>query len=212
MRKLHDRFFRQAKREGKLARSIYKLEELDRRERLIRPGDRVLDLGASPGSWLEYILGAVGSDGGVCAVDVKPVHKRLRGRAHFLLRDVRELRGDEFVLQAPDGFDVLVSDMAPNTSGIRLVDQSRSLELCRHALALAEKLLRRGGNFACKIFCGPETEDFRRETAGFFRTVRLRKPEACRAESFEAYVVGLGFSARSGDGRNGAGGPDSCAS
>ncbi|MDR2391671.1 MAG: RlmE family RNA methyltransferase [Planctomycetota bacterium] len=193
MRKLHDRYFRQAKREGRLARSVYKLEELDRRERLFRPGDTVLDLGASPGSWLEYILEAVGPEGVVCAVDIRPIHKKFKGKATFLLCDARELSGDEFAAQAPDGFDALVSDMAPNTSGIRIVDQSRSLDLGRTAFALALRLLRKGGNFVCKVFCGPETGAFRSEILRYFRTVRFRKPSACREESMEAYIVGLDF-------------------
>ncbi|MDR1535225.1 MAG: RlmE family RNA methyltransferase [Planctomycetota bacterium] len=201
MRRLHDRFFNQAKREGKLARSVYKLAELDRREKLFRRRDRVLDLGASPGSWLEYILEAIGPEGAACAVDLQPIHRKFKGRAHFLLRDARELRGDEFVRIAPGGFDALVSDMAPNTSGIRIVDQARSLELCGCALDLAGRLLREGGNFACKIFCGPETEAFRRRAGGFFKTARLRKPAACRTESIEAYFIGLDFvSGRYGNG------------
>ncbi len=193
MRKLHDRYFKQAKREGKLARSVYKLEELDRRERLFRKGDRVLDLGASPGSWLEYILEAIGPDGVACAVDLKPIHKKFKGRAHFLLQDIRTLEGNEFADAAPEGFDVVASDMAPNTSGIRLVDQARSLELCECALDLARRVLRRKGNFACKIFYGPETENFRVAVAKFFRTAKIRKPDACRDESIETYVLGLGF-------------------
>ena len=193
MRKLHDRFFRQAKREGKLARSVYKLEELDRRERLFRKGGCVLDLGASPGSWLEYILAAVGPEGEACAVDLKPLHGKFKGRAHFLMRDIRTLVGDEFARAAPNGFDAVVSDMAPNTSGIKPVDQARSLELCECALALARRLLKKDGNFACKIFCGPETGNFRTATAAHFKTVKVRKPEACRGESSEMYVVGLGF-------------------
>ncbi len=196
MRKLHDRFFKQAKREGKLARSVYKLEELDRRERLFRKGGRVLDLGASPGSWLEYILEAVGPGGAACAVDLKPVHKKFKGRAHFLMRDIRTLAGDEFAAVAPDGFDAVVSDMAPNTSGIKLMDQARSLELCECALGLARRLLKRDGNFVCKIFAGPETENFRAAAAAHFKTVKIRKPDACRDESIETYVVGLGFLGR----------------
>lgn len=193
MRKLHDKFFKQAKREGKLARSVYKLEELDKKDKLLRPGARVLDLGASPGSWLEYILEAIGPAGVACAVDLKPIHKKFKGRAQFKMMDVRDLAGDEFAAFAPDGFDVVVSDMAPNTSGIKIVDQARSLELCEKVLALSEKMLKKGGNFACKIFYGPETEQFRAVVATRFKTAKIRKPEACRDESIETYVVGLGF-------------------
>lgn len=181
-----------AKREGKLARSVYKLEELNHREHLFKAGDAVLDLGASPGSWLEYILETVGPDGKACAVDIKPIHKKFKGKAHFRLMSIADMKGDEFAAVAP-AFDAILSDMAPNTSGIRIVDQARSLELCEMALDLTGRLLRKGGNFACKIFYGPETEGFKNKVAGRFRNARIRKPEACRDESFEVYVIGQGF-------------------
>ncbi len=193
MRKLHDRFFKQAKREGKLARSVYKLEELNRKDRLFGRGDVVLDLGASPGSWLEYILETVGAEGVACAVDLKPIHKKFKGRAAFKLMNALEMRGDEFAREAPSGFDAVVSDMAPNTSGIRLVDQARSLELCEKVLALAGGLLKKNGNFVCKMFYGAETEAFRGVVGKSFREAKIRKPEACRDESIEHYVVGIGF-------------------
>lgn len=193
MRKLHDRFFKQAKREGKLARSVYKLEELNRKDRILRKGDAVLDLGASPGSWLEYILETVGTEGVACAVDLKPIHKKFKGLASFKMMNVLEMQGDEFANEAPEGFNAVVSDMAPNTSGIRMVDQAKSLELCEQVLTLARKLLKKGGNFACKIFYGGETEAFKNTVAKYFREAKIRKPQACRDESIEHYVIGTGF-------------------
>lgn len=193
MRKLHDKYFKQAKREGKLARSVYKLEELDRKDKLLRRGDRVLDIGASPGSWLEYILATIGPEGVACAVDLKVIHKKFKGRAHFKKMDAHDLTPETFADVVPDGFNVIVSDMAPNTSGIRIVDQTRSLELCEFVFGLAEKLLRKNGNFACKMFYGPDTETFKKSLAPRFREVKTRKPDACRDESIEIYVIGLGF-------------------
>ena len=193
MRKLHDKFFKQAKREGKLARSVYKLEELNRKDKLFKKGDRVLDLGASPGSWLEYILETVGPEGVACAVDLKPIHKKFKGRASFKLMNACDMTGEEFAREAPKGFDAVVSDMAPNTSGIRIVDQARSLELCEKVLELAVMLLKDGGNFACKIFYGADTEHFRAVVASRFKEAKIRKPDACRNESIEHYVIGLGF-------------------
>lgn len=192
MKKLHDRFFKQAKREGKLARSVYKLEELNQRDRLFGKGDAVLDLGAAPGSWLEYILEAVGPGGKACAVDLKPIHKKFKGKAHFRKLDVREMTGGEFADVAPR-FDAVLSDMAPNTSGIRIVDQTKSRELCDCVVALAKRVLKPGGNLAAKIFYGPETEAFKNSLATLFKTVKIRKPDACRSESIETYVIGLGF-------------------
>lgn len=176
-----------------MARSVYKLEELDRRDKLLRKGDKVLDIGASPGSWLEYILDTIGPDGVACAVDLKVIHKKFKGRAHFKKMDARDLTPDTFADVVPDGFNVVVSDMAPNTSGIRIVDQTKSLELCEFVLGLAEKLLRKNGNFVCKMFYGQETESFRNSMTGRFKEVKIRKPDACRDESIEVYIVGLGF-------------------
>lgn len=201
MRKLHDRFFKQAKREGRLARSVYKLAELDQREHLLRPGMAVLDIGSAPGSWLEHIVAAVGPQGAACAVDIKPIDKKFKKvpNVSFKMVDVRLLTGTEFIQAAPDGFDVIVSDMAPNTTGIRITDQARSLELCECALALALRLLKPDGSFVCKIFSGPETEAFKNRAARHFRTARFRKPEACREESFETYVVCRGFQKPAGE-------------
>lgn len=192
MRKLHDRYFKQAKREGKLARSVYKLEELNNKEHLFGKGDSVLDLGASPGSWLEYIVETVGPDGIACAVDIKPIHKKFKGRVQFRMMDAREMAGDEFKEFTP-AFKAVVSDMAPNTSGIRITDQMRSLELCEQVVALTTKLLAKNGNLVCKMFYGAETEAFRARVGKLFKTAKLRKPDACRDESIETYVVGLGY-------------------
>ena len=193
MRKLHDRFFKQAKREGKLARSVYKLEELDKKDRLLKKGDRVLDIGAAPGSWLEHIVKVIGPGGVACAIDLKVIDKKFKELAHFKKMDIRDFKGDEFADVAPDGFNVIVSDMAPNTSGIRITDQARSLELCEIVLELALRLLKPHGNFVCKIFYGPETERFKDRVAKHFKSAKIRKPDACRDESIETYIIGLDF-------------------
>ncbi len=196
MKKLHDHYFKQAKREGKLARSVYKLEELNRRETIIKKGDAVLDLGSSPGSWLEYIIAVVGPAGKACAVDLKPIHKKFKSRAHFKMMDIRDMRGDEFA-DIVECFDAVVSDMAPNTSGIRIVDQAKSQELCEHVFALCRKLLKPGGNMVCKIFYGPETERFKDFLGEYFKTAKIRKPSASRGESTETYIICLGFGEKS---------------
>ncbi len=191
-RKLHDRYFKQAKREGHLARSYYKLEELNRRHRLFRRGDRVLDLGACPGSWLEYILAVIGEAGIACAVDLKLINKRFKGRVHFRKLDIRELEADVFAAVA-GVFDAVVSDLAPATSGVKTVDQARSLELAEAAADHAFRVLRRGGNFVCKILEGPDLGEFRGRLQKRFRELKTRKPDASRDCSAETYLVGLGF-------------------
>ena len=190
MREIHDKYFKKAKREGRLARSFYKLEEIDRRVKLFKPGNRVIDLGACPGSWLEFILEKVGAKGKVCAVDLNVIHKKFKGRVEFKKADIREITPDAFGVET---FDVVVSDMAPKTSGIKLVDQARSLELCEVAAEFALKSLVQGGHFVCKIFESPEVQPFRESLRDKFSVTRMIKPDACRDESLETYVVCTGF-------------------
>lgn len=191
VRKLHDAFFRQAKREGHLARSYYKLEELDRRNRLFHPGDTVLDLGAAPGSWLEYILSKVGPTGHVYAVDIQTIAKRFRGKVVFFKKDIRLVTPDDFATAGK--FHVVVSDMAPSTTGIKITDQARSLELSEAGFRLACEILRPGGAFVCKVFEGPDVHRFREEVRQRFEIVKTQKPQASRQESMELYIVALGF-------------------
>ena len=190
MREIHDKYFKKAKREGRLARSFYKLEELDRRAKLIKAGNRIIDLGACPGSWLEYILEKVGGNGKVCAVDLNVINKKFKGKVEFKKIDIRDVTPDMFGVK---NFDVVVSDMAPKTSGIKLVDQARSLELCEIAAKFAIETLVKGGNFVCKIFESPEVQPFRESLRDKFAAIRMIKPDACRDESLEVYVVCTGF-------------------
>lgn len=192
MKELHDRYFRQAKREGRLARSFYKLEEIDRKTGIIKPGMRIIDIGASPGSWLEYILEKTGGEGVFCAVDLKVIAKKFKGVVHFYLGDVRDLDGATFGEHAQQ-FDAVVSDMAPNTSGIKLTDQARSLELCEMARDFALQNLAPGGSFTCKIFDSPEVNIFRERLRPHFKAIRTLKPDASRDESIETYIVCTGF-------------------
>jgi len=187
----HDAFFRKARGAGFAARAVYKLEEIDRRLRLLRAGDRVLDLGCRPGSWLQYARQVVGPQGAVVGIDRDPLPQSIAG-ARVLVGDVfavtdAELLGD---LKA---FDVVLSDMAPNTTGIRATDQARSAALVEEALTRAERLLAPGGAFVAKIFQGPDLDAIRKRMAARFAEVRTVKPEGSRAESAEIYLAGKGF-------------------
>ena len=187
----HDAFFRKARGAGFAARSVYKLEEIDRKLRLLRAGDRVLDLGCRLGSWLQYALKVVGPHGAVVGIDRDPLQQSIPG--------ARVLHGDIFA--TPDAellgplaaFDVVLSDMAPNTTGVRATDQARSAALVEEALARAERLLAPGGAFVAKIFQGPDLEAIRKRMAGRFSDVRMVKPEGSRAQSIEIYLAGKGF-------------------
>jgi 23S rRNA (uridine2552-2'-O)-methyltransferase len=186
-----DAFGAKAKKEGFAARSVYKLEEIDRRNQLFKRGMRVLDMGAFPGSWTQYAATKVGSEGHVVAVDQQewrggfPPHVETR-QCDVLALTPRELGGMA-------SFDVVMSDMAPWTTGTRFVDQCRSWDLYMHALAIAEGTLRRDGHFIGKIFQGPDFDDAKKKTEQLFTKTRVMKPEASRKESYEIFVIGLGF-------------------
>jgi 23S rRNA (uridine2552-2'-O)-methyltransferase len=186
-----DAFGRRARREGYPARSVYKLEEIDRRTGLLRRGHRVVDLGAAPGSWTLFISGKVGPAGRVIAVDRRPFEIPIPENATFVEADVLAAVPDALKTAAP--FDVVLSDMAPSTSGQRHRDQYRSYELFLRALEVARDVLKPGGAFAAKIFQGAEFAEARRETGARFEKVRIMKPRASRGESYETYLVGIGF-------------------
>ena len=181
-----DRFTVAAKQQGYPARSVFKLEEIDRRVRLLRPGMSVLDLGASPGSWCLYALERIGKSGKLLAIDLKPLEIPLPPSGTFILGDARET--EALSTYAP--YDVVLSDMAPNTSGNRMADQARSFELFMFALDTATKLTKEGGAFVGKIFMGEDFPAARQELKKHFATERIIRPEGTRSVSFEIFLVG----------------------
>ena len=187
----HDSFFRKARNEGFAARAVYKLEDIDKRARLFHAGARVLDLGCRPGSWMQYAVKAVGPHGKVVGVDRLPLPAPVPG-AHVILADIYTL-SDEELLCGLAAYDVVLSDMAPDTTGIRATDQARSANLVEEALARAERLLAPLGAFVAKVFQSPEVEKLRKRMAERFGDVKLLKPEASRQQSTELYLVGKNF-------------------
>ena len=189
--KPQDHYFRRAKKEGFSARSFYKLEEIDRRVRLFRPGQRVLDLGCHPGSWLQYCARAVGRRGLVVGVDTRTISIELPPHVHFIQADVFELLPTD-LYQISEDFDVVLSDLAPATTGMRSVDSSRSLALFQRALTLADDLLVPGAHFLGKIFQGSGFEEMVKELKSRFDKVKVIRPRATRSQSKEIYVVAMG--------------------
>jgi 23S rRNA (uridine2552-2'-O)-methyltransferase len=189
-RRTRDHFGHKAMREGYPARSVYKLQEIDRRTQLLRRGQRVLDLGAAPGSWTLYAAERVGREGKVLGLDLNDARIALPPHVRFRALDV--LAFDAVAELGPGSFDVVMSDMAPHTSGQRHRDQFSSYELYARALEIARTVLVSGGAFVGKIFQGPEVDTARLATREVFATVRTIKPEASRSESFEIFLVGLG--------------------
>ncbi len=190
-RKLHDGYFKQAKREGYVARSAYKLLEINEKKKLVRKGDWVLDLGCAPGSWLQAAADLVGPRGRVVGIDLKPVEHPMPESVRTLVGDLTET--DPAVLTEFVGgrYNAVLSDMAPNTVGVG--DDFRSVRLCREILERLPGLIEPGGHLAMKVFEGAELQDLVRETRALFDEARAFKPDACRDVSRETYVVAKGY-------------------
>lgn len=190
-RKLHDRFFKQAKAEGYLARSAYKLLEIQEKKRVLRRGDRVLDLGCAPGSWMQVAAEAVGPAGVVVGVDLQEVPHRFGGHVHTLVADAFAVEPGVLTGESARPFDVVLSDMAPSTTGHG--DDLLSERLCRRVLALAGSVLRPGGNLVMKVLEGGEFPALLRDCKVLFRECGATKPEASRDASREIFIVALGY-------------------
>jgi 23S rRNA (uridine2552-2'-O)-methyltransferase len=187
-----DAYVKRAHKEGMRSRATYKLEELDEAERLIRPGMAIVDLGAAPGGWSQYAAKVLNGKGSVYALDLLPMDG-ITG-VDFILGDFREDGPLEELLQRLGGrpVDLVMSDMAPNMSGIDAVDQPRQMHLVELALDFATKVLRPGGSFLAKVFQGAGFEDVVKRTRREFDQVRMRKPPASRARSAEMYLLATG--------------------
>jgi len=184
-----DPFVQRAKSKGFRSRAVFKLEEIDRREKLLRPGQVCLDLGAAPGAWSQYALRRVGRAGRVIANDILELPP-LPG-LEFVQGDFREPQVLEAVLaRCPErGIDVLLSDMAPNLSGVDAIDHPRSMHLSELALEVAGRVLKRDGTALIKVFQGAGFEALVRGARAQFVTVKLLKPQASRARSSELYLL-----------------------
>ncbi len=190
-RKLHDHFFKKAKAEGYLARSAYKLQEINERKRLFGPGSRVLDLGCAPGAWIQMALEDVGPRGVVVGIDLKEIRESFAPNAHVLRGDIYKTPAETFTSLAGGPFDAVLSDMAPDTTGHG--DHFLSVRLCRRVLELLPALLKPGGNLTMKVFEGEEYPGLLNECRAMFSSVKGFKPKASRDVSVEMYVVAHGY-------------------
>lgn len=193
--RINDHYSQKARKEGFPARSVYKLEEIDQKYRLLKPGQHILDLGCAPGSWSLYAAGMVGPKGRVLGIDISPVSAAFPPQVRVLQGDLLEVDKSVAYDEAP--FDIVLSDMAPKTMGRREVDQARSLELCQMAWAWAEALLKPGGHFIFKIFQSQDGDNFIRTFTKNFTKITRLKPKATRSESLEIFVLGQNFSKNS---------------
>ena len=188
-----DPFVQRAQSEGWRSRAVFKLEEIDRRERLLKPGQVCLDLGAAPGAWSQYALRQVGRKGRVVASDILPMSD-LPG-VQFVQGDFREEAVFEqlMALVPPREVDVVLSDMAPNLSGLDVIDQPRAVHLAELALDLAARVLKPGGTALIKVFQGAGFRELLQSARVRFARVKLVKPQASRSRSPEIYLLAMQF-------------------
>jgi len=193
-RQERDPYVQRARREGWRSRAVFKLEQIDQKERLLKPDMVCVDLGSAPGSWSQYVTEKLKGRARIVAVDLLPMDA---------LPDVEFVQGDfledevfERLLQAvgEDGADLVMSDIAPNISGTKAVDQPRSMNLVELALDMARRVLKPRGNFVCKVFQGEGFDEFVRDARNSFERVRVIKPKASRPGSREVYLVARNFS------------------
>jgi len=192
-RNARDEYVKRARREGARSRAIYKIEEIDKRDHLLRSGMTVVDLGAAPGGWSQYVKSRVGASGRVLAVDVLPMEP-IPG-VEFLEGDFTEQPVLDWLIERLQGHpvDLVISDMAPNMTGVPSVDQARSMEMAELALDFASQTLKSGGAVLVKIFQGSGFNEFYAQMRHQFAKIGTRKPQASRSESREIYLLGKGF-------------------
>jgi 23S rRNA (uridine2552-2'-O)-methyltransferase len=193
-----DEYVKKSQQDGYRSRAVYKLEEIQQKEKLIKPNMNVIDLGAAPGGWSQYAVKLVGKNGRVIASDILDIDPL--PFVEFIKGDFTEQSVlDEIlgVLEKDDAknnkLDVVISDMAPNISGVESIDLPRSIYLCELALELAREVLKPGGSLVVKLFQGQGSDEYLRDVRSSFRQVKIRKPKASRARSKEVYVVARNF-------------------
>lgn len=188
-----DKYVLEAQKRGYRSRAIFKIEEIQNKDKLIKPGMTVVDLGAAPGGWSQYATKIVGDEGQIIACDILPMDS-IAG-VSFLQGDFRE----EAVLDAllerirPGMVDVVMSDMAPNMSGNLSVDQPRAMYLVELALDMCRQVLVPNGSFVVKVFQGESFDQYLQEVRNMFKVVKIRKPDSSRARSREVYIVATGY-------------------
>ncbi len=189
--KWEDYYTRKAKQEKFPARSVFKLKEIQQKYHLLKKGGRILDLGCSPGSWLIYAAQQVGDTGQVMGIDIKPVTVTLPANVAVYEQDVFSGR-DLLTALAGRTFHVVMSDMAPSTTGNKHVDSARSYNLCEAALMIARETLIPGGAFICKIFQGEDFDRFLALVREDYKSYKIYKPKSTRKASKEIYIIGMG--------------------
>ena len=194
--KVKDYYYKKAKKEHYFARSVYKLEEIDKKYQVLKKSDSVLDLGYYPGSWMQYTSKKVGNAGRVVGLDIQEINKDLEriSNVRLLQKDIFEVK-ELADIGVDRSFDVVLSDMAPNTTGIRSLDQDRSLNLVESVFAILPLFLRKGGGFVIKVFDSNNAQIFLRNQKLQFDFYQYLRPKSTRSVSKEFFVIGKGYRA-----------------
>ena len=194
--KVKDHYVDKAKQENYVARSVYKLEEIDQRYNILGPGMLVVDFGYFPGSWVQYTSKVIGEEGQVVGIDIQEVNKKLTGikNVRIFQKDIFDI-ADLSQLDVNQQFDVVLSDMAPSTTGMQSLDQIRSLNLVESVFGLLPKFLRPGGNFVIKVFDSQDAQNYLKEQKNRFNEFHYLKPKSTRSVSKEFFVIGKKFKA-----------------
>jgi 23S rRNA (uridine2552-2'-O)-methyltransferase len=192
-RQERDPYVQQARRDGWRSRAVYKLEQIDEKERFLKPDMVCVDVGSAPGSWSQYVTKKLKGRARIIAVDILPMDSL--ADVEFILGDFQEDAVFEQMIEAigDGGADLVMSDIAPNITGTRVVDQPRSMYLVELALDLARRVLKPGGSFVCKIFQGEGIDEFVIDARRSFKRVKVMKPKASRAGSREVYLVARNY-------------------
>lgn len=189
----NDEFVKLAQKEGYRSRAVYKLLEIDDKDKLLKPGMTVVDLGAAPGGWSELLSKRVGGSGRLFALDILPMDAL--GDVTFIEGDFTEQAVYDRLIKELGGkwVDLVISDMAPNTSGMKAVDQPKMMYLAELALEFAQTVLKPGGTFLTKVFTGEGVDEYKKELRQHFAKIIVRKPKASRSRSSEIYLLAKQF-------------------
>ncbi len=191
--KKRDYYYRKAKAEHYRSRAAYKLKQLSEQFGLIKSGDKVLDLGAAPGGWMQMARELVGDEGLVVGVDLVEIEPLGFENALAIKGDLRSAETLAEIKRISQSYDVIISDASPDISGVWSIDHLRSIELCESALAIAQEVLKPGGNLLLKVFQGEEVQQLFGKVKGIFSLAKMTKPQASRGKSSEMYIAALGF-------------------
>ncbi len=188
----NDHYAKKAKNESFAARSVYKLEEIQKKYHIIKKNMKIMDLGCAPGSWMQYTSGILGTTGFLLGIDIKPVGLSLGSNVNIVEKDIFLVEPQELLAEYGE-FDGVLSDMAPSTTGNRDHDHFGSMELCERAFQYAEVLLKNGGFFVCKMFDGEDSPEFIKRIRPKFTFFKALRPQATKKASREVFLTGTGY-------------------